>query len=57
MSPELRRLHAPYTSLEDVKLVVEMIVKREQDERAELEKAANSPLSEEQVYKQKASVQ
>jgi DNA segregation ATPase FtsK/SpoIIIE, S-DNA-T family len=29
--PELRRLHAPYTSLDDVKLVVSALITREQD--------------------------
>jgi len=49
-SPELRRLHAPYTSLEDVKLVIDMIVKREQEEMRELEKEVHIPVDPSEVF-------
>lgn len=52
--PELRRLHAPYTSLEDVKLVVQQIILREQQEQEELQKQASPSIPDE--HKWKASV-
>lgn len=40
VSPELKRLHAPYTSLEETKAIVEHILLRERDRTEKLEKEA-----------------
>jgi S-DNA-T family DNA segregation ATPase FtsK/SpoIIIE len=49
--PELRRLHAPYTSLEDVKLVVQQIILREQQEQEELMKQVSPAIADDQKWK------